>query len=89
MASQAVMLKAARIVNQGRIVYIRSDEKGFTAVVRGDSGQLYIVHINPSRKIYKCTCLASAYRKMCKHIVAVMNVLRYLGVLNGTKTKFK
>ncbi len=80
--SKATRLKAARIVNQGRVLYIRRHHGGYVAMVRGDSGEVYRVYVDPQHGIYRCTCPAAMFRRVCKHIIAVSQILRVYAPLH-------
>jgi uncharacterized Zn finger protein len=71
-----IAIEAARIVNQRRVLYLRwVNENTVTAAVRGSSN-IYIVRINIDSGKATCTCKGFYYRGYCKHIIAVMNILR-------------
>ncbi|WP_420917884.1 SWIM zinc finger family protein [Pyrodictium abyssi] len=84
--SKRLLLEAARIINQGRLVYVRIiGPDAYVATVRG-SKDVYTVYYNPARGYLRCTCPASTYHRLCKHAIAakmyIDNLLR--GVTRGS-----
>ncbi len=68
---RAILMKAVRMVSQGRVLYVRPYGDGFIAMVKGDSGEVYRVTITLRKQA--CTCpYFSLRRKLCKHIVAAI-----------------
>ncbi|RUM48175.1 MAG: hypothetical protein DSY37_00370 [Hyperthermus sp.] len=72
--------RAARIINQNRILYMKLYDNGVVkAVVRGDSGALYIVVLDTRTLNARCSCPHFKYNGTCKHTYALR--LRYLSHL--------
>ena len=74
MATAAVLAKASRLLVENRVRFADT-ETGFSAQVRGDSGD-YSVEWDGQR--WKCNCLCSHAR--CAHIEACKIVVRVFGV---------
>lgn len=84
--SKRLLLEAARIINQGRLVYVRMlGPDAYVATVRGNT-DIYTVYYNPAKGYLRCTCPASTYHKLCKHAIAakmyIDNLLR--GITRGS-----
>ena len=74
-----LLVQAARLVNKGHILYLRVTSQGTVrAAVRGDSGNIYIVELDPKTLQGRCTCPGYAFRGRCKHLAAVRSYVKAL-----------
>lgn len=74
-SSSTLRLRAARIINQGRVLYIRPTPHGIRAAVKGSNGDIHIVEHRPGRG-WSCTCPGFMWRGRCSHVEAVKQLLK-------------
>jgi uncharacterized Zn finger protein len=60
--------KAERLLATGRVVITHVDGRHVEAIVRGDSGAVYLVRHLPGQ--WSCSCTAAPYAR-CSHLRAV------------------
>ncbi len=80
--SRRMIIEAVRIVNQGKILYMRMATPCVVrAAVRSGSGRgIHIVTVNVCNGAATCTCRGYMYRGICKHITAIRLKLNAIGV---------
>jgi hypothetical protein len=68
MPRETAASKARRLLVEGRVVVVGVDGTEVDAIVRGDSGAVYLVRHLPGQ--WSCSCDASPYGR-CSHLRAV------------------
>jgi uncharacterized Zn finger protein len=70
MPREGAMVKARRLLSEGRVALLRLDGRSVDAIVRGDAGEFYRVSHRPGSWSCSCPALSTA----CSHTRAVMLV---------------
>lgn len=69
MVRENAMVKARRLLGEGRVTIVHADEGGVAALIRGDTAMTYrVTHADGE---WRCDCPA---RTRCSHVQAIMLV---------------
>lgn len=69
---ESVQVKGRRLLGEGRLTITKVLTTGLiVAQCKGDSGELYNLGYDPTRRQWRCTCVA---RGRCSHLVALQLV---------------